>query len=225
MARVSHVQHLVYKRIENGVTEKSFTLEKTFETGATDQYHRFSGSVANSMTLNMSVDEIVTGSFTFVSKGLTTDTAIITGATYTPGPTNDVMNAAVDFANLSITGVTSPELTSVTLNLTNNLRQQRVIGSIDSRGIGTGRFEATGEITAYFENSQLFDLYLNNTAANLSFEIGGTTNLKYQFLLGKIKIETAEVTAGGNDQDLFVTMTYRGLFDETDNTLQITRTP
>lgn len=211
--------------IINGITEKSFTIEKTFETGVTDQFHRFAGAVASGMSLTMAVDAIVTGSFSFVCKGQTTATAIIPGATYNPAPTNDVMNAAVDFATLTITGVASPQLTNLTVNINNNLRQQRVIGSIDSRGIGTGRFEVTGELTAYFENSQLYDLYLNNTAADLSFEIGGAVNQKYLFEMGKIKFESAQVLAEGNDQDLFVTMSYRALFDEVDNTLKITRTP
>jgi hypothetical protein len=178
----------------NGNTENSFTIEKTFETGAT-------------------------------GKGASTDQAIITGATYTPGPSNPVINAATNFANLAITGVTSPEVTAINLNVTNNLRTQKVLGSLDARGIGTGRFEVTGDLTAYFENEELFDLYLNGTSADLSFKLGGASSLNYVFDMGTIKFETGEVLAGGNDQDLLAVMTFRDLFDGVDNTLKITRTP
>jgi hypothetical protein len=209
----------------NGNTENSFTIEKTFETGATDQYHRFTGAIASSMSLSAQIDQVVTGSFEFLGKGASTDQAIITGATYTPGPSNPVINAATNFANLAITGVTSPEVTAINLNVTNNLRTQKVLGSLDARGIGTGRFEVTGDLTAYFENEELFDLYLNGTSADLSFKLGGASSLNYVFDMGTIKFETGEVLAGGNDQDLLAVMTFRALFDGVDNTLKITRTP
>jgi hypothetical protein len=51
--------------LKNGVTEKSFTLEKTFETGATDQFHRFTGAIANGFNLSMTTGAIVTGSCVF----------------------------------------------------------------------------------------------------------------------------------------------------------------
>ena len=53
----------------NGVTQSSFTLEKLFETGATDQYHRLTGAIPDSLSLSMAVNQIVTGSFGFVAKG------------------------------------------------------------------------------------------------------------------------------------------------------------
>jgi hypothetical protein len=133
--------------LKNGITQKSFTIEKTFEAGATDQYHRFTGAVANSLALSIQAGQIVTGSFDFLAKGASTGQAIISGATYTAPNTNDVINAAVNFSALGVTGVTSPAITALNLNITNNLRQQAVVGSLESRGIGTGSFEVTGDFT------------------------------------------------------------------------------
>lgn len=211
--------------LKNGNTQKSFTLEKTFETGVTDQYHRFAGCVANTLSLSMQAKQIVTGSFGFMGKAATTAQAIITGATYTSANTNDVINAAVDFASLAMTGVTSPELTQLNVNITNNLRQQEIIGSIESRGVGTGRFEVTGDFVAYFENEELYDLFLAGTATDLTFKIGGSASKNYLFELANIKLETGTVVTGGNDQDVLVNMTFRGLYDGVDNTIKITRTP
>lgn len=211
--------------LKNGATQKSFTLEKLFETGTTDNYHRFVGAVANTMTLNIQAKQIVTGEFGFMAKGFSSAQSAITGATYTSANSNDVINAASNFANLSMTGVSSPEITALTLSINNNLRQQPIIGSVQSKGIGTGRFEVTGELTAYFENKDLYELFINGTATDLSFTLGGSSSKKYQFDLGKIKFETGEVIAGGNDQDVMAKMTYTALYDGTDNTLKITRTP
>lgn len=211
--------------LKNGVTQKSFTIEKTFEAGATDQFHRFTGCVANSLSLDIQAKQIVTGSFEFMAKGATTAQAIISGATYTAANSNPVINAAANFASLSMGSVTSPELTSLKLNITNNLRRQSVVGSLDARGVGTGRFEVTGEAMLYFANASLYDLFLAGTASSLSFVIGGASSKKYQFDVANLKFEKCEIIAGGNDQDVMVKASFRGLYDNTDNTLKITRTP
>lgn len=211
--------------LKNGLIEKFFTLEKTFEAGATDQFHRTTGAIVNSLNLSMQTNSIVTGTFGFMGKALSAAQVIVTGATYTAVNSNPVMNAAADFASLAITGVTGPELTSLNLNITNNLRGQKVLGSLENRAIGTGRFEVTGDLTAYFENEELYDLLLSGTSADLAFKIGDASSKNYLFNVDKIKFETGEVLASGNDQDVMVNMTFRGLYEGTDNTLKITRTP
>lgn len=211
--------------LKNGNTQKSFTFEKKFTPDAGDQYHRFTGQVADTMSLAIAAGEIVTGSFGFLGKGSSTDQAIIAGATYVEPNTNDVINAATNFASLSMTGVTSPEITELNLNITNNLRQQPVVGSVDSRGIGTGRFEVGGTLLAYFENEEMYDLFLAGTATDLSFQLGGASSKKYQFDLDKIKFESGEIVAGGNDQEVLASMAFVGLYEGNDNTLKITRTP
>lgn len=212
--------------LKNGVTRKAFTIEKTFETGTTDQYHRFLGCVANTMSLNVQARQIVTGNFGFLAKGMTSGQAIISGATYTAANTNPVINAANNFANLAITGVTSPQIMALTLNVTNNLRQQPVVGQVDSKGIGTGRFVVTGSLDAYFENEDLLDLYLGDIASDLTFDLGGATENKYSFELPKIKFSSAEIVAGGNDQDVMARMGFQAIYSASDTaTMIITRVP
>ncbi len=147
---------------------------------------------------------IVTGSFGFMGKGGSVGTAIIAGATYTDAPTNDVMNAGVNFASLTMTGVTSPKITAVTLEGNNNLRLQPVVGSIDSAGVGAGRFVLNGSVTMYFEDKAAYDLFLAGTAADLTFTIGGASTKKYQFTIGKLKFSDADVSTPGNDQDSWI---------------------
>lgn len=212
--------------LENGDTEKSFTIEKLFEAGATDQYHRFTGCIANSMSLQMSVNEIVTGSFEFISKGMSSAQAAIASSSYTAANTNEVINAAANFASLAVTGVTSPELTSLSLNITNNLRQQQVLGSLDARGIGKGTFTVTGEMMAYFENEELFELFLDGNGADLAFTLGGASSSNYDFSIPNLKFNSGQVIAGGQNQDVMAQMTFTGLYDATlGATLEITRNP
>lgn len=210
--------------IKNGVTEKSVTLEKTFEGGTTDQYHRFAGAIVNNMTLAMQVGQIVTGSFGFVAKNVTQATTAIAGSSYTAVNTNAVMNAASNFGSLTITGSTGPELISLNLNVSNNLRVQQAIGSVAARGVTSGRFVVTGDLTAYFESAELYTMFLAGTAADLNFTLTDSAGKSYAFAIGNLKFSNCEIVAGGNDQDVMVKMDFQGLF-ETDNTLQITRVP
>lgn len=212
--------------LENGITPKSFTIEKTFETGATDQFHRYRGCMANTFSLNCRAGEIVTGNMGFLAKDMVSAQAPVAGATYADPNTNPVINAANHFANLAITGVTAPQITSLSLSVTNNLRQQPVIGSIFSKGVGAGRFVVTGEIEAYFENADLFETYLNDEYTDLSFRLGGLSALAYDFLLPKIKLSGGEVVTGGNDQDVMGRFQFQAIYDATEGTtLQITRDP
>lgn len=211
--------------LKNGVTEKSLTLEKTFETGATDQFHRIAGAVCDTLELNVNVGEIVTASWGFMGKSMTSAQAQITGATYSAATANPVISAEADFGSLSITGATSPALTALSLNIANNLGHQRQLGSLDARGIRSGRFEVTGQLTAYFENEELFELFLAGTAADLSFKLGGASSKNYVFDIPNLKFTNASVVSEGNDGDLLVTMDFQGLYDSGEaSTLKITRT-
>jgi hypothetical protein len=211
--------------LKNGVTAKSFTIEKTFETGATDQFHRFTGAMVNSMTLNMATSAIVTGSFDFLAAGFSAGTSIISGATYTGANTNDVINAAASFASLAITGVTSPQLTALDLTITNNLSLQQVLGSLNSRGVTSGRCQVTGNMTVYFENAEIYALFLAASSTDLTFKLGGSSSKNYVFVIPKIKFNSATVVAGGNDQPLLVQLAFTGLYGASDAaSIKVTRT-
>ena len=211
--------------LKNGNTEKSFSFEKKFETGATDAFLRYVGCFANEFSLNAEAGQILTGSFGFIGKGGTVGSAIIAGATYVDAGVDPVLDATADFGNLSITGVVgSPKLMSVALQSTNNLRPQKAISNIELVGVGTGRFELTGTMRAYFETAALYQAYLDGTNLALSFQAGRTTLNKYQFDVPNFKIDKAEVVAGGNDADVMADISFTGLYDETEEcTLMITR--
>lgn len=212
--------------LKNGVNDRSFTLEKTLKTPTTDNFHRFTGMKVNTMSLSARAREIVTTSFGFMGKGGTSAQAIIAGATYVAGNTNPVMNSANNLSGVAITGVTTPQLMDLSLNITNNMRQQPVIGQLNSKGIGSGRCVVTGQATLYFESKDAYELFLADTYADLSFSIGGTSTLKYTFLLPKLKFTGADVPNTGNDADLMITMPFQAIYNSTQGaTIQITRTP
>ncbi len=212
--------------VKNGATKRSFTIEKKYEQGTTDTYIGYTGMVANTLSLNVGVQEIVTGSFGFMGKGGYVDDAIITGATYTDATANDVMSAGLNFADLAITGAGSPKLTGLTLEINNNARMQPVVGSIDAVGVGLGRCVVTGSATMYFENKDAYELFLAGTATDLEFTLGGASDNKYQFSIPKLKFADGDVPIGGNDQDVILTLPFQGLYDSgIGATIEVTSVP
>jgi hypothetical protein len=113
---------------------------------------------------------------------------------------------------------------SVRLAVNNNLREQPVVASIAPAGIGSGRFEATGSVEFYLENSSIIDLFLAGTATSLSFTIGTVTAEKYTFNCPNIKLENVQHSAGGNDQDVMIRADFRALYNSgIGGTMRITR--
>lgn len=199
--------------LENGVARHSFTIEKTFEQGATDTFLRYTGMMVNAFSLNISTQSAITGSFTFMGKGGSVGDSIISGATYTGSPTNDVMNAGDNFADMTITGAGNPNITALTLEVNNNARQKPVVGSIDSLGVGLGRCVITGTASLYFENKAAYELFMNGTASDLTFTIGGVDELKYIFTIPKLKFSDGDAPTPGNDQDVILTLPFQALYD------------
>lgn len=194
----------------------SLTIERTvaLPSGSFD-YHRFVGCVVNEMSLDIAAGEIITGSFGIMGKWGSRGAAIISGATYTPATTEPVMSAASQFGSLTAVGIaTQPKLRNLSLNITNNLRRQDQLGSIDNIGLAPGRCEVSGSFEAYFENADLFDAYLNHTDLSLTFTLGSTTLKKYTILLPTIKLSgDPGIGTGGNDEDVMATMNFTAIYD------------
>jgi len=198
-----------------GTDKKSLTAEKKFVLDASNDYFlRYTGARVGSLSLNMSSGSIITGSIGLQTIDETSDDAILTNATYTDANTNDVM-AAPDVASISIGSITGDVfLTDLSLNINNNLRNQNAIGNLFSVGIGYGLREITGSMTVYFnsDTKQIYDNFVAGTESSLSFELTDGTNT-YTINLPRVKYVSGNVTAGGNNQDVFAEMQFQALYD------------
>ena len=204
---------------------QSFTIEKRFDMGGGNyEFFRYAGMVPNTMTLNLGVDSIITGSFEFVGKREEADTNLIPGATYADATTNTVLNATRDFAMFSIAGDAQNYVQSMDITITNNLRAQRAVAHLEGIGVGVGQFTVTGSMNVYFKNRMIYDAFLKNESVSLSFIMGEQGEKQYKFTLPNIKFSEGSVEAGGNDEDLMCSMQYQALFSPTINgTIRIDR--
>ena len=212
--------------LRNGTTVKSFTLQKRFNDATAVQYNNFTGMHVNGMSMNFENGAILTGSMDFIGYTGDLTTTQFSGATNVGASTNDVMNSVSNLQNIEFDDVdtTGCTITSMTVDIANNLRAQNAIGSLAACGIGVGRFEVTGSISLYFEDETEYNKYTGNTAFKLSMRAEDGTGKAYVITAPRIKYESMTLASGGTDQDVILESSWRALRDATtDSTLQIDR--
>lgn len=209
--------------LKNGVTRRSFTFEETRELGATDSFSRFPGSTFNGFSLSLAASGKADLSFDLLAKQEVLDDAIVTGATYTAANTKAIMTAPRSVSALTVAGETL-KVMSLSVEVTNNLRERMEVGSLYSNEFGVGRCEVTGTVEIYFESNDAYQDVLDHASGALTFTIGDVTTEKYTFLLPKIIFGDGEITAGGNDDDVMVSIPFQAVFDTSEAcSIEITR--
>lgn len=214
--------------LKNGVTQKSFTFENTFVTAAGNRYQRIPGAVVNTMTLNVQANGKAEGSFGIMGQQALSSSTAITGATYAAAPTTDFYKATDSLAVSIDAGAITAAIMSLSLNVTNNDRQRPVIGSQFTAGIGAGRFEVTGTLNAYFNDSTLYDKFLSDvyTSLKLTFTDASAGAGNIEIFLPKIKLTGGKVNAGANNTDVMAEIQFTAVYDSTEAcAMKITRTP
>lgn len=177
----------------DGTTKKHYTFEQQFVDPAISpsQYMIFRGSRIGSLSLNLALQSIVTGSF-----GVMATTPSIAqasaGTGNTAATTTDAFNT-VDMVTSLLEGQASTTLaslgrvTGVTIQLDRSLRQKMEIGTLNPWDIGVGRLLVTGEIQQYFEDDTLMDAYFAFQDRALDITLNDGTN-SIQIEIPKLKL-------------------------------------
>lgn len=206
-------------RLDGGTAKKSLSFEKKFEVGSPDEFLRFEGCRIGSFELNVQANNIITGVASIMGLSSSVATSELSGATYADPNTNDVMGAP-DVASITV-GSTSGTIyfTDLSFSINNNLRAQNAVSSLAAVGIGYGLREVTGSMTAYFDaiSQQMYDDFVAGAEASLSFQMTDGTNT-YTVTFPRIKYQSGQVVAGGNNEDVFAAMTFQGLYDSVEGT-------
>lgn len=211
----------------NGVIVRGFTVQKHFSDiqPAPGLFHNYRGVIPNSMSLNFEVGQIVTGAFGCLAFGSTQANAQIAGATTPAAPTTKPFNAVVDFQNFNIDGVPySGCINSLTMNIANNFRAIKCIGSIFSTDMIPGSLQITGNMNLYFKDGTMYDKYISGLEFSFSFRMTDAAGNMLTFFVPRAKFESADVVAGGRNTDVMINATYRALYNVTNTcVLKVTR--
>ena len=208
-------------QLKNGITRRSFTLEYDYPN-LTDRYERFTGVQFNTFTLEVAPDSMVTGGFGIIGQNQAFDTTIITGATYGAATTTEPFDSFTGTINEG--GIAIAVVTGISLSIDNGLEALPVVGSDLTLEPGIGRFNVTGNLTAYFQNDDLSSKFLTETESSLDFTLQDAAGNTLFFDIPALKFSTA--SKDRNEKAMTVSLDFQGTYSTADAaTLIVQRNP
>ena len=203
----------------NAQTKSYFTFERKFETGATDAYEQFLACEVDTFNLNIAASEIVTGSFGYMGISADQSAASIDADGYTAANTNRVFNSVNMVTSVLEGGVEyKSNVQSISIDISNNKRESRAIGSEAPSCIGDGQFVVTGQLVIYFKDNVLYNKFLNETSTSIKIDLeddatGATAGNAIEINMPKVFYTNVAREIPGNNQDVLVTLDYQAIYD------------
>jgi len=213
--------------LDNGLLTKSVTIQKFFSDLVTPVYMSFAGCMCDKLSLTLAAGAIITGTATMSGMSVLTSTSQITGGTSTaPIKDGEIMNTSSSISAINENGVaTSMNITNMTVDIVNNIRQQKVVGVLGSAGQSLGKFNVTGNLSLYFTDLVEYNKFINQTVMALDITLLDLTGNTYVINLPKVKLNSATVVASGTNTDIMVDFTYVALQDAVaGRTIRVTST-
>lgn len=198
--------------ITDGQVPSSLTVEALMDTGATKTYKRLTGAQVNTMNLALKAGATVTGAFALLSRAADFSQATIAGATYPAGNTEPIAIGA-SVGTITMGALTFDSVTSIDMQIHNNLRLLEVLGSVAVNAIAAGKLEVTGTIGMYLTDTDynVIRAGLDGTPTSLAFTIGTVVGKKTIFTLPNIILEAPKVQSPNADGDIMANFTFRAL--------------
>jgi hypothetical protein len=215
--------------VVNGNTIPSFTLE--WHQTDIAQFLQYTGMRSNTMSLELSVGSILTGSFGFMGQGhaITQATTLPGGPNFTASQDGEVMNAVTDLGVIAVGGSNllaggTSFVRNLSLEINNNLRGQKALGVFGNAGVGIGEFAVSGTMEVYFQDEALYEQALEGENTTLAFGVADFTGAGYLVELDKIRWVNPAMNPGGKDSDMMVSLPFEAFYDSTVNRgIRITR--
>ena len=208
---------LTSSELVNGNARSSFTFE--WEQTDIGQFLQYRGMRPNTMSLDLKVGSIITGSFGFF--GQSHD---ITQATTLPGTPiasqdGDVMNAVTDMGMIAVGGVNllaggTSFVSGMTFNVNNNLRGQKALGVFGNVGVGYGELAISGTVECYFQSHELYKQALDGINTSIAFGMADGNGGGYLIENEKVRWGSAAINYGGKDSDVMVSLPFDAFYSD-----------
>jgi len=201
------------RTLKNGTTKTSFLMEVDHEDVVAVRY--YTGMRVNTMALEISSEEIITGTFSFLGKRGFTASTTVASATAS-APTTTPLTSAVNVATLFENGVALTDaVQSLTFNLNNNMRARPKIASKTGAEPGDGSVEITGQINAYFEGKTLYDKLINHTETSIALKMKDSAGNVIVLSIPSVYFSDGTPAGSGIDQDVFAPLDFMARKDPT----------
>lgn len=192
---------VVGKKAIVGTTETPFTIEQNYPTS--DISERFDSCYMGGASIrlppnnNASIDwDIMGQKMTKLSGGSAPYFSSVTDA-----PTTGLLTGIG--GKLRLAGAEQSIVTSLDLQISNNLNAAPVIGSVYLPRIFFGRFVVTGSVSYYLDDATLLDAFLNETEVDLVASAEDATGEFLSFNMQRVKLMGAQKQIGADGGVIF----------------------
>ena len=203
--------------ISNGVTQSSYTMERTYRTGeGADEFKEYlRGMVPGTFSMSATASSIVESSFSFIGQTQAFETEL-GGMTRPTAPAFSVYNSASNVATIAIGGEPMGDnfVMEASIEIENNLRERNALGTLGAISVGAGEFSVTGSLNTYFNNSDLIQKVIDNseTSLTLAFNSGDESIV---FFLPRVKFSEGTPDVSGKNEDVMAAISFQAILDET----------
>jgi hypothetical protein len=177
--------------LRDGTTVKSFGAERSYlDIGV----HELIDSVRfNTMGLSAVAKQKVTGSFAFVGRGVAVGT-VKTFDSYTAANTNPIVNATHNLGSImKDEAELSTAIQSIGFEYSRNLDAKDATRNATPISHRFGTQSGTGTIVAYFEDKDLYQVFLDHTEFSFSFALQDADGKRL-----RITMDSCYITGGGS---------------------------
>ena len=210
-------------QLQVGTTRRSFTVERKFANLDTPEWHRFTGVEMNALNLSVAPDAIISGSFSTIAQDGSIGTAAIAGSSYNAATTTEPFGSFS--GTITEGGSAIGVVISLELTLENGLNPLFVVGSNVTQEPVIGKSRVTGTVGVYFQNSDLLNKFIDETASSLVFTLVDPAGNEYDFTLPNIKYTGGQPDVSG-EGEITISMPFTALYDSTEGSnLTIERNP
>jgi hypothetical protein len=156
------------KRLKVGTTLKTFTFERRFPT--ITQYQPFTGTAVNQMSLSITPENMVTGSYDLIGMNFGALAGSSLGSP-TAVSSNEPFNGFVGamYENNLAVGL----ITSLTMQLNNSRSVSAVLFSTGSPDVFEGLAEVTGTARVMFQDAVMLNKFINETDSSMNVRMDG----------------------------------------------------
>lgn len=185
------------RKLVNGVQKRSFTIEQLMPD--VDMSEMFTGVRIGAGNFNLQPNAMATVGFDLQGQ----NGEVLTGASSpyfasATAQTNTGVLAGVSGA-IRLAGVEQAIVTALQFSITTNLNSQPVVGAVQVPDIFYGRSVVTGSVSAFVEDANLINVFLNESEVDLVavLEAAGTDPKDFlAFSFQRVKLNGVQKTIG-----------------------------
>ena len=192
-----------------GTAMQSFSLERAFTDAS--QYDLFNGCVVNTMDVSLQPSKIATVKFGLIGQDCQPMQTAAYSTTVDPYAGNEPLDA---FSGaLKVGGTAIAVVTGLDFKLANGRKGQGVVGSRHTPAIFEGKSDVTGSATVMFQDSSVYNRFVNETETAIDMTLTDVNGTDYQrHVLPRVKFSTGNFNIPA-EGPVLVTMDFQALYD------------